>query len=227
VSDADVKRAYHLLAKRFHPDRFRKSVDDNLHARIEAAFAKIAQAYETLKDKRARAVYDSKLLQHGQAERASDTTGASSHSVADLTKPATAANFKPSDSAPRSEVFKESASAHPEERFQQGLSALRSGNNTLAITSLGEAARLQPTQARYRAYYGRALANDERLRRSAEAELKAAIMLDANNSSYRVMLAELYIEIGLARRAQSELISALSIDPRNEDARKLMDKIKR
>jgi Tfp pilus assembly protein PilF len=65
------------------------------------------------------------------------------------------------------------------------------------------------------------------MQRSAEAEFKAAIALDANNSSYRVMLAELYSEIGLLRRAQGELERALAIDPRNETARNLLDKLKR
>jgi curved DNA-binding protein CbpA len=226
AGDADIKRAYHSLAKRFHPDRFRKSVDDTLHARIESAFAQIAHAYEALKDKQVRAVYDSKLLTQEQMARASNASREPNHSGANLAKATSTESFKPTDSPPQSQFNTESTPADAEERFQQGLSALQRGNNALALTCLGEAARLLPSQPRYRAYYGRALANEERLRRSAEAEIKAAITLDANNSSYRVMLAELYIEIGLLRRAQGELERALSIDPGNNDARNLLDKMK-
>jgi curved DNA-binding protein CbpA len=223
ANDVDIKRAYHSLAKRFHPDRFRKSVDDQLHARIESAFARIAQAYETLKDKHTRAVYDSKLL------KSNDISGAGVSPLAPNpdSPGSTKATSKPSDPVTPPQFDSASTPYNAEERFQQGLSALQSGNKALAITCLGEAARLVPTEPRYRAYYGRALRSEERLRRSAEAEMKAAIALDANNSSYRVMLAELYIEIGLPRRAQGELERALSTDPRNETAHNLLNKLKR
>jgi curved DNA-binding protein CbpA len=221
ANDADIKRAYHSLAKRFHPDRFRKAVDDALHTRIESAFAQIAQAYETLKDKQSRAAYDSKLLtleKMGGASRAPSQAAANSAKTAPKRSETVA---PPTQSGSTSKPY------DAEEKYQQGLSALQSGNHRLAITCLGEAARLAPTQPRYRAHYGRALASQERMHRSAEAEIKAAIALDANNGSYRVMLAELYIAVGLQRRAQGELERALSIDPRNETARNLLDKLKR
>jgi curved DNA-binding protein CbpA len=222
ASDTDIKRAYHWVAKRFHPDHFRKTVDDQLYAHIESAFAQIAQSYETLKNKQSRAAYDSKLLRLDKIEGA---PRASNQGGPKLAK----ANPQQPDTVAPSPPQSNSASTpyDAEERFQQGLSALQSGNHTLAISCLGEAARLIPSQPRYRAYYGRALASQERMQRSAEAEIKTAISLDANNSSYRVMLAELYIEIGLPRRAQGELERALSIDPRNETARNLLDKLKR
>src|SRR6185295_10590300 len=67
ASAADIKRAYHGLAKRFHPDRFRKEADAATLTRIESGFAQIAQAYETLKNSSSRATYDSKLLQQEAA----------------------------------------------------------------------------------------------------------------------------------------------------------------
>ena len=220
ADDADIKRAYHSLAKRFHPDRFRKAVDDQLHTRIESAFAQVAQAYETLKEKQSRAAYDSKLLMLEKMGGASRVPNQGSVNSAKT-------GSKQSETvAPPPQSSSTSTPYNAEERFQQGLSALQNGNNALAITSLGEAARLVPSQPRYRAYYGRALASQERMHRSAEAEIKAAIALDANNASYRVMLAELYIAVGLLRRAQGELERALSIDSRNETARNLLDKLK-
>jgi DnaJ-domain-containing protein 1 len=58
----EVKRAYYSHARRLHPDRFRRDADEDLRQRIDAAFAKIAQAYDTLKDSGTRAAYDLKLL---------------------------------------------------------------------------------------------------------------------------------------------------------------------
>jgi curved DNA-binding protein CbpA len=217
ASAADIKRAYHGLAKRFHPDRFRREADAALLARIESGFAQIAQAYETLKDSSSRATYDSKLMQQEAASRAARSARPAPDEAGASAGPSPPANGQ-SSSAP--------ASFQAKEKFQQGLSALQQGNRAFAISSLGEAARLDPTQPRYRAYLGQAMASDERLRRGAEAELKAAIALDANNATYRVMLAELYTELGLLRRAQAELERALALEPQNKIARRLLDKVK-
>jgi predicted Zn-dependent protease len=83
-----------------------------------------------------------------------------------------------------------------------------------------------PDEARYRAYYGRALAMGVNTKRLAEAELQAAVKLDPNSVSYRVMLAELFLELGFTKRAEGELERAKSIEPNNSEVRKLMDKIK-
>ena len=57
----EVKRAYYSLARRLHPDRFRRDADEETRQRIDAAFARIAQAYDVLKDSALRAAYDLKL----------------------------------------------------------------------------------------------------------------------------------------------------------------------
>lgn len=224
ANTGEIKRAYYALAKRFHPDRFRRGADAEQLARIESAFAQIAQAYETLKGNPSRAAYDSKLLKQEEAERTTRATAAAKQAETNLKAGTSAADNKASTPAhtPQSTPTAQQA----EEKFQQGLSALQQGKRAPAIALLGEAARLAPSEPRYRAYFGQAMTGEERLRRSAEAELKAAISLDANNASYRVMLAELYNEIGLIRRAQGELERALSVDPHNAAALRLRDKLK-
>ncbi|MFL6257949.1 MAG: DUF4388 domain-containing protein [Pyrinomonadaceae bacterium] len=57
----EVKRAYYAHARRLHPDRFRRDADEETRQRIDAAFARIAQAYDTLRDSALRAAYDLKL----------------------------------------------------------------------------------------------------------------------------------------------------------------------
>lgn len=222
---AEVKRAYYALAKRFHPDRFRREVDAQRLASIESAFAQIAQAYETLKDKGSRAVYDSKLLMQEKGMRDGQLTTASNPAKQNLRDDQPKARGE--EPPPAAKSRPEQMTYQAEEIFQRGLSALHQGNSTLAIASLGEAARLAPTEPRYRAHYGQALAKDERLRHSAEAEIKAAIALDTNNATYRVMLAELYSQIGLIKRAQGVLDRALEDDPHNQAAQRLLDKLKR
>jgi hypothetical protein len=61
ASPEEVKRVYYTHARRLHPDRFHRAADEEERQRIDAAFAKIAQAYETLKDASLRAAYDIKL----------------------------------------------------------------------------------------------------------------------------------------------------------------------
>jgi hypothetical protein len=57
----EVKRVYYAHARRLHPDRFRRDADAETQQRIDNAFARIARAYETLKDATLRAAYDLKL----------------------------------------------------------------------------------------------------------------------------------------------------------------------
>ena len=62
----EVKRVYYTHARRLHPDRFRRDADEEQRQRIDAAFAKVTQAYETLKDASLRAAYDLKLSKQGK-----------------------------------------------------------------------------------------------------------------------------------------------------------------
>ncbi len=221
ANTGDIKRAYYALAKRFHPDRFRRDADTAQLARIESAFAQIAQAYDTLKSNQSRAPYDLKLLKQEEAERTTRATAVAEQAEINFKEGARSAGSKASTPANMTPTAQQA-----EEAFRHGLSALQQGNRASAIAALGEAARLAPTEPRYRAHFGHAMISEQRLRRSAEAELKAAITLDANNASYRVMLAELYSDLGLIRRAQTELDRALSIDPQNDAARRLSGKLK-
>jgi Flp pilus assembly protein TadD len=216
---SEIKRAYYALAKRFHPDRFRRDVDETQRGRVEAAFAKIAQAYETLSDEKTRAAYDAKLppesVKRTPARVAPQPSAASS--VSTPAPPAEAAETH------YAAARKESA----EENFQQGLAALRQGNYHAATLRLAAAVYLAPKQARYHAYYGNALAHEPRTRHQAETELQTAIKLDAANATYHVMLAELYLKLDQTRRAETELKLALTIDPRNDTARQLLAKQKK
>ena len=106
------------------------------------------------------------------------------------------------------------------------MEALEQNQFDEATRLLGEAATLEPREARYRAQYGRALTFRPASRRIAETELLAALALEPNNSSFRVMLAELYQRIGLRRRAETEAARALVADPNNKAARALLSNLK-
>lgn len=202
-ADADtLKQAYHSLARRFHPDRFHQ--DPQLRTRVEAAFAKVAQAYETLRDKRTRAAYDLKL-----AKETPSFVGSKSEEAAK----SSSAAASPTAATPAERA---------QESYQRGMDALKMGKAVVALNSFAEAARLEPGVARYRAHYGQALALNAQMRHRAETEIQAAIMLEPTNVTYRIMLAKLYQNLGFIKRAMGEVERISTLDPRNAEAKALL-----
>jgi curved DNA-binding protein CbpA len=224
----EIKRVYYSLARRFHPDRFRRDTDADLQQKIDAAFAKIAQAYDTLKDSSARAAYDIKLSKHRAARGPDEATPPQPREQQAKRQPHPPDEQRDAPGAPAQTTSQDAADARSaEQKFRQGLDALRRNDAARARTLFAEAARLAPKDARYRAHFGRALASDKASRRQAEAELQAAVSLDGSNASYRVMLAELYSDVGLRRKAEAELERALALDPRNAQALRLLEELRR
>ena len=210
-----IKNSYYALARLYHPDKFHLQTSATLHARIESAFARITQAYETLMDARRRSGYDSKLAALEKSRQFAQSAPKKVVKEADGTSSSSAGTV--------SVVGSESERA--ENNFKEGYGALQQGQAKVAVTKLAAAARAVPHEARYRAYYGCALAAGAETRRLAESEIQAAIKLDPDNASYRVMLAELFFELGFFKRAESEIERAVSLEPNNPAARKLMDKL--
>lgn len=200
----EVKDAYHTLARLYHPDRFHQG-DADLRNSVESAFARIAQAYEVLGDATQRAAYERK--------RAAKPGG-------DAGKKADGRKDKPATPSKKGE-------SRAEVSFQKGMDALARNQIDEAVQLLAEAANLEPREALYRANYGRALMNQPNRRRIAESELQAAVALEPDNPTFRVMLAELYQRVGLRRRAEGEAARALASDPGNQAARALLASLKK
>jgi len=214
VSLSELKKAYYDIARKYHPDRFRGS-DGSLLAQIESGFARITQAYDTLRDSKLRATYDSKLNAQARAARLAESapkaTVPQAEDVLGSSDDAQDVNLTPAQLA--------------EIQFKKGFAALELGDRNVAVGLLGSAARAVAHEPRYRAYYGRALALHESTRRLAEAELQAAIKLEPNNAEYRVMLAELYRDLGFQVRARSEAERAVAADQNSRKARELLESL--
>jgi curved DNA-binding protein CbpA len=210
---SEIKDTYYAMARRYHPDRFHIRSGTKVHAEISSAFARVTQAYETLTNPNARAGYDHTLERARQFAEAEAKAAKSSQAV-----------DSPEDLDP-DVAASETGLGRAEYSFREGSGALEQGRIRAAIKYLANAARLEPQEARYRAYYGRALAADENTRRLAENEFQAAIKLEPANPVFRTMLAELYFELKFHRRAQTELDRALSIDPNNAAANLLLRKV--
>ena len=211
ASPQTLKAAYYQLARRYHPDRFRRS-EASLVARVESAFARITQAYETLRDEGLRASYNSKL----QARRKAEQLAADSAPKAVASEPVAEGAAEP--------VIP--AAERAESLYKEGLAALELGQHKVALGFFSSASRTVRNEPRYRAAYGQQLARDERTRRAAEAELLEAVKLAPGNAEYRVVLAELYRDLGLKLRAKGEAERAVAADPNNRKARDLLRELK-
>jgi curved DNA-binding protein CbpA len=207
----EIKAAYYAIARRYHPDRFHLKSGTRLHSEISSAFARVTQAYEALMNPNTRAAYDHNLQRARQlaANEAARAEAAEAANQASETDPG------------------ETEAGGAEHHFREGFGALEQGRIGAAITHLGNASRLEPQEARYRAYYGRALAANESTRRLAENEIQTAVKLQPSNAAFRTMLAELYFELKFHRRAQTELDRALAIDPKNPTANSLLRKLQK
>ncbi len=199
---AIIKAGYFGLAKRFHPDLFYRRVEDGLHRRIQNAFTELAQAYETLRNKESREVYDFKLRKE----------------IANLSKFSKTKTDSPQTSAERLEQ-------QAAENFEQGYDLVMDDQYDEAVSYLARAVHLAGGNARYRAYYGKALSASRETYRQAEAEFQHALRIEPDNADYRLMLAELFVKIGLVKRAEGELTRVLEKSPNNREARSLLDSL--
>jgi curved DNA-binding protein CbpA len=213
AATTEIKDAYYALARRYHPDRFHLKSGTGLHAEISSAFARVTQAYETLTDPNARAAYDQSV------ERAKRFSEAETNEKAKEVAAAEDLDLVVNES--------ESELGRAEYSFREGFGALQQGRINAAVTHLSAASRLAPHEARYRAYYGRALAASEPTRRLAENEIQAAVKLEPGNALFRTMLAELYFDLKFHRRAQTELDRALAIEPDSATAHSLLRKLQK
>ena len=200
----EIKRTYYNLARRYHPDRFHG--DQTLHARVEAAFARVTQAYETLMDPGLRATYESRLAAKEKVR-----------SIADAAPPS---ELSSGSSEPAAKTSAEGS-------FREGYAALQLGHINQAINHLAAAVHARPNEPRYRAYYGKALAASGKAQRMAETEYLAAIKLEPDNASYHLMLAQLYYELTFFKRARTETLRALELGPNLDqaEARALLQKL--
>jgi tetratricopeptide (TPR) repeat protein len=199
---SEIKQTYFALAKRFHPDLFYKETDAKLLQRVQHAFTELAHAYDTLRTESSREVYDFKMRKE----------------LAEV-------EFMRETEATPEAVNLQKQVEQAAESFEQGFGLLMDEKNETAVVHLARAVHFAKDNARYRAYYGKALAANDKKRHQAEAELQAAVRLDGQNADYRIMLAEFFLQVGLRKRAEGELNRLLTIFPDHREAKTLLDSL--
>lgn len=204
AEQSEIKQAYFAMAKRFHPDHFHHETDVLLVGRIQNTFTRLAQAYDALKNPDSREAYDFKMRKELAEQEKRAASGAS-----------------------KDEVNRSVQAEQAAENFQQGFSLLMDDEFEAATPFLARAVFYAPENPRYHAYYGKALSFDDSQRHKAESEMQTAIKLDSTNPTFRLVLAEFFIQMGMLRRADGELTRLLSIFPSNLEAKTLLDSLRK
>ncbi len=252
ASSNDIKQAYYTLAKQYHPDRYRHSSDPEIREKLEAVFAQVSRAYDTLKDEKLRADYDRRLGASAapptplpqvnvapKAPRPPTPISRPVHGSASVPHTSSAPPPGPAaaahDSAPlpapdedhSSPVFQTpEADLTPQQQgerfFQDGLRAYQERDVLRAVHLFREAVRLSPEKGIFHLHLGVALTTNPRWYKEAEKHLLEASRADPMNLQVFLKLGQIYQEGGLKKRAESQYRAALGIDPTNRIARRAL-----
>jgi len=198
--DAEVKRAYMRLAKRFHPDVNRDPRIEDLRDILEAIFIRVGEAWEVLGDARSRASYETRF---GVVRRPRDGT------PPPLSPPVAAA-------APAPEPY-----VAAEATLHQAQLLLTQARYWDAIQVLEAAVpQMEPRrhQHRGRILLAKAYAKNPNWVRRAEEALQHVVREDPVNVDAHYELGVLYKAGGLAARAQAMFRRVVELRPDHREA---------
>jgi curved DNA-binding protein CbpA len=217
ASEADIKGAFHRLAKMKHPD---KAANPEQKAAMQAEFELITKAYNTLKDSESRASYDASVLKRSGG-----------------TAPPPAAGGPPAESPRKSAPGTESSPATvavgaagntgnldknrgqaAKRAFLKGLKYLQAGEYLKAAEFIESAIRNNDSDPSFHYKLAQTLRLGKRSFSRAEAAAKRAIELDPYNGEYRLLLGQVYEDVGSTSRAIEVYEEVLKWDPTNERA---------
>jgi curved DNA-binding protein CbpA len=188
----EIKKSYYTLAKKYHPDRYHQSAAPELKNALDNIFAALSQAYDTLKVPATRASYDAKIPK----ARLEESLPVGERTVS--SQPA-------STGTPQQKLA--------DLNYRQGRGHYEQQDYWSAIQAFRQSVRMEPENPRYRYWLGMALTKNPKWRREAEEHFLKAISLEQFNAAHYVGLASLYKEVGMLKRAETQLKQALRVSP--------------
>jgi curved DNA-binding protein CbpA len=207
AGEREVKRAYHTLAKRLHPDRANTPKEAR---RLEEQMALISQAYNTLKDPEKKAEYD------GQLKRNAAEAIASAKGDATATKKNSngAGSNGASSSSGTSRRAQIAAKA-----VVKGIQLIKSGDYEKAVEFLEAACENNEEDALCHARLAEALMLSGRSISKAARHADRAIEIDPWQIDHRLTLARIYEQAGIKSRAVQAYREVLKWDAANVTAK--------
>lgn len=190
VPDAEIKRAYFSIAKRFHPDKYHTAETD-LKLRLQESFTHVSQAYDTLKDKKSRELYDFKIRKTAAADAARAATpegcfdngkkafddGNFVEAIRQFTR---AIQLDPKVAAYHA-AYARSLRAVPKYRHQ-------------AENAFLTALKIEPNNIEFRLQFADFYL-EQKLNKRAEGEARRVLALEPNNKQARQILDELNVQL--------------------------------
>ncbi len=214
-NDAEVRRAYVALAKRYHPDAQRDAGLADMQDIMEAIFIRIGEAWEVLGEARSRASYEARsgIVRRPRTAK-NEPAGASAASGPQATSAAASMPLDPISREPRGYV-------PPEEILISARHLLTQARYWDAIQMLESAIpAMEPRaqQHRGRLLLARAYSKNPNWLRRAEETLQQVLREDPTNADVHYELGLIYKSSGFVVRAQSMFRRALELRPGHKDA---------
>lgn len=195
ASEADIRRAYALAIKKFHPDRCASPAFDDLRSVLLEIVRKLMEAHATLSDPVVRRRYDNSL--QTEAPRGE--------------------NVEPSSAPTSVPIQREDTPGEKlaQNYFREATRAFQRADFHRTVALMEEAVALD-SKAPYHRLLAKALGKNPRWRKTAEEHFQKALDLEPFDFESYLGLADLYETAGLASRAKAMLTTALELDPGNE-----------
>jgi hypothetical protein len=206
-SDADVKRAYAALAKKYHPDLHRDPRLEDLHDILEGIFIRVGEAWEVLADARSRAQYEARS---GVVRRPRETAPVPSAPGAPVTAPGTLAGLPPApDYVPAEEILFRARLLLSQARYWDAIQVLEK-----------EVPQMEPrrNQHKGRILLAKAYAKNPNWVRRAEEYLHEVVREDPANADAHLELGRLYKQVGQVARAQAAFRRVVELKPDHREA---------
>jgi len=205
-NDADVRRAYVGLVKRYHPDSQRDLRLDELHDILEAITIRVGEAWEVLGEARSRASYEARS---GVVRRASTTTQGQPASAVPPVLPAASAAAEAGEYVPPEEILVRARRLLSQARYWDVIQMLESALPGMEPRS---------QQHRGRLLLARAYSKNPNWLRRAEEMLQEVMREDPTNADVHYELGLVYQTGGFTARAHGMFRRALDLRPGHKEA---------
>lgn len=208
----EIKKAYYSLAKKFHPDRYHRSLEVDIRSKLETIFAKVSEAYEVLKNSEAREKYDQKIkAKPGATESAPPPPPTVSDSTA---QKAASTNAKWKEKIQDNAGQKEKTQPNvPPPRSSQPVPQPQDAKPTVIVTK-GQA--LSPAQQADLTFKRGQVFLQEKNYLEAVQMFRESVRLIPDNVQYRIYLAQsLSKNPKWFKEAEQQLLKASELEPYN------------
>ena len=196
ATESQIREAYFLLVKRYHPDVHRGPVFADVSSEIDAILVRLGEAFEVLKDPTRRGNYEALLASKMPRPPAAQATGGSSGD-GDI------------EARLAEEAVRKAEKLYLGEKYWDAIQAIEP---QFAQTR-------GPMRVRARLVLARCYLKNPNWVKRAEEQLNLAVEDDPKCADAHYMLGALYLSGGLRSRALSRFRKVLELNPEHEEAR--------